>query len=463
MINVSESTKRAFMSDVSKKTIRVVFPELNQTYTNSSIDSESLKVTESISSKDSVEFVGCISSSLQINLYGISANIKGKKIEVYIKADNTDEIAIFKGIVDSVVIDSTSFFKKITAYDVLYTKGNTDVAGWYNSLFPNENTEKTLKQIRDSLCSYIGLTQKEVTLPNDSIVITKKFAPKTLKCITVLKSICQINGCCGIIGRDGLFDYRFITCVVNGLYPALDTFPGLTTLPQMANNVVFNFDFYEKLNYEEYFVKPMDSIQIRESEEVEGVTVGANGNKYIIQSNMFAQEIGSTAATTIATNILNRLSEVAFYPFSTKNNGLPFVEVGDAITYTLSNNSEYRTNAFVVLSRTLSGAQLLKDTFSATGEEEQSEFITDLQTQLDTIKRNGVNMENYYTKDEMDTYLEENYASLDETTEMVTEQVQTQIEQMETPTGITVASVYTLPSSRNANTLYCIRGLVTMI
>ena len=81
MINVSNATKDAFMSDVSKKKLRIYFPDFGATYYNDTIETESLKITESISTKDSVEFVGCIASSLQVNIYGISENVKGKRIE----------------------------------------------------------------------------------------------------------------------------------------------------------------------------------------------------------------------------------------------------------------------------------------------------------------------------------------------------------------------------------------------
>lgn len=459
MINVSNETKQAYMSDVSKKTLRVVFPRLGLTYGNDSISSESMKITESISSKDSVEFVGCIASSLQIDIYGINANIKGERIEVYIRADNTNEIPLFKGIVDSAVIDSTKFYKKITAYDVLYTVGNTDVVGWYNQQFPTNETKRTLKELRDSIFAYIGIQQVETELPNDNIVIGKKFEPKSLKCIAVLKSLCQINGCCGIINRQGLFDYRFISGVTTGMHPSFTLFPSAVTFPQMSN-IAHTFAFYETLNFQEYFVKPMQRVQIRQDENDIGVTVGEGQNKYIIQSNMFAQGIVPSSASAIATNILEKLRGVHFYPFNSKNNGLPFVECGDSIVYVLKpdRSGRYGTNSFFVLSRTISGVQLLKDTYSASGNEEQSEFITDLQTTLDTIKMQGGgggggDMSNYYTKDQVNDIFDQV-----PTQEDIDESVAEQVSEMETPTGFNVVSVYTLPTTRQANTIYLIQG-----
>lgn len=462
MIEVSSATKQAFMSDVSKKELRVVFPQFGVTFLNDAIESETMKITEALSTKDSVEFIGCIASSLQINIYGVDANIKGKQIEVYIRADNTDEIPLFKGIVDSVVIDSHTYFKKVTAYDVLYTLGQTDVATWYHQQFPTDTSTKTIRELRDSLCGFIGLEQEPVDLPNDNIVIHKKFDPKTLQCISVLKSICQINGCCGIVDRNGKFDYRFISGVTDGIYPSLTLYPSASTFPQYSN-VAHTFAFYESLNFQEYFVKPIEKIQIRQSEKDEGVTVGDGLNKYIIQANIFAQEIEPSFAREMANNILDKVRGVRFYPFNSKNNGLPFVEVGDAVVFATKSDrtGAYATSKFFVLNRTISGVQLLKDQYSANGSEDQSEFITDLQTTLDTLKLNGpgdADLSDYYTKDQVDDIFDQT-PTLDDIDRIVADQV----DKMETPTGFNVASVYTLPSTRSNNTIYLIQGGVIIL
>lgn len=447
------------MSDVSHKTLRVVFPDLKKEYTNDSIDSESLTLTESISSKDYVEFVGCIASSLQINIYNIQDNIKGKKIEVYIRADDTDEIPIFKGIVDSVVIDSKQLFKKISAYDVLYSKGNKDVEQWYNRLFPNTTVIRTIKEIRDSICEYLGIEQEEQELANDDVQITKQFEPKTLKAITVLKSICQFNGCCGIINRYGLFEYRYISKVEEGLFPSFALFPSDAAYPQKYN-IANEFAFYETLNHEEYHVKPMQRVQIRLDENSGGVTVGGStGNKYIIQANMFAYGLPTSVQAQVAENILEKLKEVWFAPFDSKNYGIPFVECGDAIKYVLENSrtGAYATNSFIVLTRTLSGVQLLKDKYTAYGDEEQSEFITDIQAQLDALKL-AEDSNDGYTKEEIDQMLEE-YP----TEEYMEQYIDDAVNDLETPTGFTVQSVYELPTGRSVDTIYLIQGGVFII
>lgn len=463
MISVSEETKRAFMSDLSHKKLRVVFPELNAVFENDSIESESLKLTEALATKDSIEFVGCIASSLEVKIYGIEQNIKGRRIEVYIQADDTDEIPVFKGYVDSAVIDSTSFFKTVIAYDELYTKGQVDVADWYKQIM-REDQGITLKQIRNSLFARMGIVQKIQDLPNDNIVIKKQYDPTSLQALTVFKSICQINGCCGIINREGVFEYRFIKPIYKGLYPSKKLFPSENLFPEAAGKV-HSFEFYEKLNFQEYFVKAMARVQVRESEDDIGYTVGASaGNKYIIQGNMFTYGLEGDSKRKIASNILNYVRKTEFFPFESKNYGLPYVEVGDNVEFVLGadRTGRYATSNFIVLNRTLSGVQLLSDTYSATGSEEQSEFITDLQSRLDSIKHTGVVMDNYYNKTDIDTIMdqfEENYMDAEE----VTEHIEDTLNELETPTGFNVVSCYKVPKNRDYGTIYLVEGGVIML
>ncbi len=87
------------------------------------------------------------------------------------------------------------------------------------------------------------------------------------------------------------------------------------------------------------------------------------------------------------------------------------------------------------------------DSYSAKGEEYQSEFITDLQTQIDTIKKNqGIEKsyldDNYYDK----TTIDDMFLSFDPGTGV----------------GFNVESVAALPSNPDMNTIYLIQGVVVV-
>ena len=72
-------------------------------------------------------------------------------------------------------------------------------------------------------------------------------------------------------------------------------------------------------------------------------------------------------------------------------------------------------------------------------------------------------MEDYYTKEEIDTNLEDNYWTAEQTQESVVEIADIQLAEMEIPTGFNIESVYTLPSDRQANTLYLVQGGIVII
>lgn len=429
MLTVTQTQIDEYNANSVHKTLRLYFPENARTISASNIKGESLEINEALFKQKNVEFVGCISSEFKITIYNFYESIKNKPVEVYIKTDDTAEIPLFKGIVYSAVTKRSNGRRQtdIVAYDALYTLGQKDVATWYKGLtFPI-----TIKNFRDSLFTYLNFTQETVTLPNDNIQIAKQYDPQILQCLNVLKALCQFNGCFGIINRSGNFDYRFIE------------------KDSQQMDISNEFTFAKAVSCEEYYVKPFGRVQIRESEKDAGVTVGDGGatsNKYIIQANMFAYKLETATLTTVATNIYNAVKGIAFYPCNTDNNGLPFVEVGDRVKYTLSNSrsqGDLVYNTYVLANRTLSGIQSLRDKYSADGDEESSEFISDLQTQIDTIAQSGGggDMSDYYTKEETD--------------EAISEAIEVE--------GQQIVSVQTLPAQREENTVYCVRGDITIM
>jgi len=455
MIDVLDKNK--YLSDSASFSWTVAFPSLSLTYTNSGIVKESFRLTESLCDNDSLEFVGCIASCCQVSLYDVQYDLKGQRMTVMV-----DDCPMFDGIVDSVEIQTPSLIKKITAYDKLYSISDVDVASWYQGLtFP-----RTLKQIRDSLLTYLGLTWESADLPADDVSVAKEYEPRTLNGLACLKAICQINGCCGIINRYGRFEFRYVTSACAGLYPSIWTFPGAATFPsgQTTENK-YLLGYYEQMKYQEYYVNPVTKVQIRPSEDEIGVTEGSGDNKYIIQANMWARNLSVLVLHSVASGILDKLKDVAFHPCNIKGDGLPFLEVGDVIEYPInldnvSQEGGYNASVFLIMSRTFTGTQFLRDTFTSRGEENQSLFITDLQTQIDTIKQyGGGGGDKYYTKDEMDEILTTDYFTQAETIDEVSEQVN----DLETPTGFTIQSVYTLPSTRDTNTVYLIQGGVIIL
>ena len=316
-MNVSNNVKKQYHSTSIHKNLLLYFPELDLEIKNSQIYEESMYLRESIFDKKSIEFVGCISSVFMIDVNGLQDDIKGKKIIVSVTTDETmdEPIRLFSGIVDSAVRQDNKRIKKITAYDCLYTKGNIDVAAWYKSLtFPI-----TLKNLRNSLFNYIGLEQVETNLPNDGVTIKKWYDPNTLQALAVIKAICQINGAFGIINREGKFEYRILGDIKQTAYPSVTLFPSKNLFPANPNIAIAAasrlasdigaeyFSFYRRVDYEEFEVKVIDKVTVRQSDDDPGVTYGSGTNNYIVQGNIFAYGLSKQDLTAIAKNIYNSI------------------------------------------------------------------------------------------------------------------------------------------------------------
>lgn len=369
-MTVSSAVKEAYLSG-DHKNLSLYFPDLDLTIGHENIVAESMSLHESIFETESIEFVGCISSQFKIQVRNLHEDIKGQYIVVSITTDTTTSspIPLFRGIVDGVDMSAKRNYKTITAYDELYSKGQIDVAGWYKSL----NFPISISSFRNKLFEYVGLNQVYTALPNDSITIEKQYSPNELQAITVIKSLCQINGVFGIINRDGDFEY-------------------ITILPPETTPTE-TMDAYRDITFQEYVVQPVEKLVIRESSEDEGVSYGSGTNRYVIQGNFFAKGQNEETLFTMAENIYPNIDGFSYAPFNASSDGMPWVECGkDIIKYKIvdfenstSGSVVYKYKSFYVLNRILSGIQVLIDGYDASGDEYQHEFITDLQVSVDTI------------------------------------------------------------------------------
>lgn len=377
-MNVSSEIKAAYKGSSHAKTLHISFPDLDYDVPDNEVYYESLKLDEAIFDGDSFEVVGCIASKLEVEIRDTGENLKGENIIVSISLDEIEDsdITLFKGYVDTVDREAQKKMQKITAYDALYSKGAIDVADWYNNLsFPI-----TLYDFRNSLFDFIEIEQDDVALPNDSIIINKEYNPNTLKALSIIKALCQINGCFGMMNRAGIFVYRF-----------LDT-SGMDGSTDIAEAV----PYYRSMEYKDYTVNPIDKLTIRQSSEDAGITIGTGDNQYIIQGNMFTYNLEVSTIHTIATNIYAYLKDIEYIPFEASNNGYPWVEVGDncVLKYQVydfdestSSQDVYKTVRVVALKRSMHGIQNLVDEYSAEGKELQQEFISDISEDIGILEQ----------------------------------------------------------------------------
>lgn len=391
-MQVPDYVRYDYKDDSITKTLVIEFPDLHLTVPTNEVYSESMKLYESILENKSIEFVGCISSKFEVQIRNTATYqkvLKGQRIIASIYTENTEDyhIPLFHGIVDECKKETGKQFVKITAYDELYTKGNIDVASWYKSLsFPI-----TLGNLRRSLLSRIGLAYVNSDLPNDNVVINKQYNPETLQSLVVLKSLCQINGCFGIVNRDGLFEFRYLKQTVNAVFPSLNIFPSTNLFPGGSSQSPYKnaevMGYYRVVEYQDFEVKPVDKVTIRQKEDDPGVTFGNGTNNYIIQANMFTYGLSNDVLSGIAREVYYKVQNITYYPYLSRNNGLPYAECGvDAVSFYYVQGEETQNKDFYIFNRELTGIQALNDSFESKGEEYQSEFITDINARLQTIQ-----------------------------------------------------------------------------
>lgn len=329
------------------------------TITNENIASESMTFEEMICENDSLVFGSCNSSSFTIEVRDTAHTFKGCTLKASITCGSyTRKIGTF--IVDSDNKTDDKTRRQIKAYDVLHSVMNTDVASWYNSLtFP-----MTLKAFRDSFFKYLGITQVDILLINDSMSVEKTIQATTLKAQTIMENICEINACFGHINRDGLFEYISLKNRLDTLYPDNGLYPSETTI--FGLNVTPIDIKLSSLKYEDFTCKPITEVKIRQEENDVGCTVGKSGNTYVIKGNYLLYGKGTDELTKIADNFLECAFYVEYTPSSAVMQGKPWIELGDYVSIQALNGDSITVP---ILHRTLSGIIALTDSIEAKGKQ----------------------------------------------------------------------------------------------
>lgn len=431
MLNVSSEVKAKLKSDNCDKEIYVAID--GRTIGSEYIYRNSLNLTEQIISNN-LEITGCISSTFKIKIntasgltkkdyhgYSITASMK-----IYLTNGSlSDPIPLFTGYVDTVEKSADAKWQEFTCYDALYYIGNTNVYNWYNNKYkaagyPAFATKSvTLKSFRDNLFAYlasqgINISQSQVDLPNDTLKIKKRFKNKEMTLIELLQGICQINGCFGIINRNGVFEYKYINGSspgeLIGAYPDL-FYPGQVYPSQPLSGTGGGgsdgeyLSEYEKIKYSDDLVNPIgNGITMRNNSSDAGVSwnsaTGATtdwvddttddalidddtaitSGTYILEGNMFAYKIKKANKKIAIANIYAKIgSDTYFRNYEAKSYGLPYLECGDKVKYQKADNTEIE---FIITKRVLSGDQYLTDVYSADCVEKKSEYLATSQSSV---------------------------------------------------------------------------------
>lgn len=379
MINVTDETKSAYLSDSIHKNLTITIADRNVTFTNVDIVSESLELTESIETTRALTFKGCIATRYKFKVAGIVTDLRGEYVEASIQASNTESIPLFKGYIDSQNnLTHEDILTEFTCYDALYSIGERDMQSWVDGL----SLPMTVKQFRTSLFTNLGITQENNTFINDSLSISADFKTAVDKpsARELMQWLCQINARFGQIGRDGIFYYRELTPISRGLYPSTETYPSEETYPSAESaGVILSPGDYKSngFSYEPYETAKITKVVIVDKDGVERGSAGSGANIFVIKDNPIAYCVNMAQA---ARAILAKIDQLNFDPVIKleAKGGMPWIECGDAVmAYTRLNT----VRAFV-LSRTLKGIQALSDSFSADTDQYQPVYKPTVQTQI---------------------------------------------------------------------------------
>lgn len=390
-----------FLKDSVDKQLSIVSDDGKINITNTELHQEKFELTESLCSESELTFGACESGMIKFTVSNVFLPMKGKWLTAKMTLDGHEDkpfqIGRYKVYSDTPTADRTC--RDVVAYDALYDILSSDVTDWYNQILPQKDSKVTLKQFRDSFFNHFGVEQEEVSLVNDEMIIEKTVEVKasssgssdTAETNTigeaisgkeVLSCILEINGCMGNIGRVGKFRYVYLTQEMQGLYPANDLYPADDLYPRNPKSTSISKSQYISAQYEDYIVRTIDKLQIREKENDIGVIVGDGKNTYVIEGNFLVYGKGTKELNEIGEKTLSKIKGIIYRPFSADCKGNPCLEVGDAVRMT----TKYELIETYILKRTLKGIQALRDDLEADGEEYRTSKVNGIQRSILQLK-----------------------------------------------------------------------------
>lgn len=359
------------------------------TITNENIVSEQMSLEKSLCSETNLRYGKCEAACFKIRIADMNHDFTGEWLNVtqevstdsegylltqtgdYLLTESGDRIVLsrnsgedasvvygrYKVISDKPTNDRR--YRDLVCYDILYDILKADVSTWYNGLtFP-----MTMANFRNSLFTYLGITQVSTVLCNDSYVVLGGFSVSgTLSGKDVIEAICEMNGVFGQITADQKFDY---VSLVDAETLTLDYYVDGTG------------------SYEDYVTERVTGIKARGNVDDVGTSVGTTQNVYIIENNPLVYGNEETQALTQAlTRLLDQIKFDSYRPFEVTTYGNPMLPLGTKVTI----NSRNQVIQSYVLRKELTGIQSLKDRISSTGSPRQEEQVNSFRSEVKRTK-----------------------------------------------------------------------------
>ena len=191
---------------------------------------------------------------------------------------------------------------KVTAYDTM-SKLDADFSGWLRAnqaQFP-----KTIWQLVQLACQRAGVTLASSSLPINGSYSVQAFYADDLTCRQIISWAAEAAGCYAHMNADGKLQFLTYT----------DKRSTAKITPDGANNSTAYYA--DSLSYEDYTVKAIEKVQIRQSDSDVGVIYPDSTtatNTYAVQGNLLLTAGTEANLKTVAQNLYNVLKNVTYTP-----------------------------------------------------------------------------------------------------------------------------------------------------
>ena len=191
---------------------------------------------------------------------------------------------------------------KVTAYDTM-SKLDADFSGWLHAnqaQFP-----KTIWQLVQLACQRAGVTLASSSLPINGSYSVQAFYADDLTCRQIISWAAEAAGCYAHMNADGKL--QFLTYA--------DKRSTVKITPDGASNSTAYYA--DSLSYEDYTVKAIEKVQIRQSDSDVGVIYPdstAATNTYAVQGNLLLTTGAEANLKSVVQNLYNVLKNVTYTP-----------------------------------------------------------------------------------------------------------------------------------------------------
>ena len=191
---------------------------------------------------------------------------------------------------------------KVTAYDTM-SKLDTDFSGWLHAnqaQFP-----KTIWQLVQLACQRAGVTLASSSLPINGSYSVQAFYADDLTCRQIISWAAEAAGCYAHMNADGKLQFLTYT----------DKRSTAKITPDGASNSTAYYA--DSLSYEDYTVKAIEKVQIRQSDSDVGVIYPDSTtatNTYAVQGNLLLTTGTEVNLKSVVQNLYNVLKNVTYTP-----------------------------------------------------------------------------------------------------------------------------------------------------